>query len=69
MEKKYADLTVQDATMKREMKLWDVTEDNPLMNVEDEPPIVEITALVGEYQGRLQLTVRKSLKWIRVLWI
>ncbi|RQD69385.1 MAG: HD domain-containing protein [Tindallia sp. MSAO_Bac2] len=58
-DKKYADLTVQDATMKREIKLWDINQDDPLLDLCEEPAVVEICALVGEYQGRLQLTVKK----------
>ncbi len=57
--KKYADLVVQDASMKREVKLWDADEEDPLMKKRDEPPVVELVALVGEYQGRLQLTIKK----------
>ncbi len=57
--KKYADLVVQDASMKREVKLWDADEEDPLMKKRDEPPVVELVALVGEYQGKLQLTAQK----------
>ncbi|SDY47835.1 3'-5' exoribonuclease YhaM family protein [Tindallia californiensis] len=59
---KYADLTVQDASSKQLVKLWDVAEEDWLQRAKDEIPVIEVKALVGEYQGKLQLTSRSIRK-------
>lgn len=60
--KAYADLVIQDASMKQAVKLWDADEEDPLMKRRDELPVVQLTAMVGEYQGRLQLTAQKIME-------
>ncbi|WP_026476626.1 3'-5' exoribonuclease YhaM family protein [Alkaliphilus transvaalensis] len=57
-EKQYADLILQDASKKVEAKCWEYQENKNLFDSLLDTPVVKIKALVGEYQGQIQLTVK-----------
>ncbi len=58
-EKKYADLILQDASRRMEAKCWDYEENQQFFQDLSENEILQLTVLVGEYQGQLQLTVKR----------
>ncbi|SET07468.1 3'-5' exoribonuclease [Natronincola peptidivorans] len=57
-DKKYGDLVIQDASKVLEAKLWDYDENEKKMQNFKDNEIVKIQALVGEYSGQLQLTIK-----------
>lgn len=61
-EKKYADLVIQDASKKMEVKYWDYEENIDFFEQLQENEILQLTALVGEYQGQIQLTIKQLEK-------
>lgn len=61
-DKKYADITIQDASKVMEAKYWDYEENQEKIKSFGDYEIVEIQALVGEYAGQLQLTIRSLEK-------
>lgn len=61
-EKKYADITIQDASRKMEVKCWDYDEHVELLNNLGTNGIVILRGIVGEYQGQLQLTIKQLQK-------
>ena len=63
--KKYADITIQDNSKMMEAKYWDYEENEEKIQAFDENEIVEIEAIVGEYNGQLQITIRKIEKATR----
>lgn len=58
-EKRYADLILQDASRRMEAKCWDYEENQQFFQDLSENEILQLTVLVGEYQGQLQLTVKR----------
>ena len=60
--KKYADIIIQDNTKMMEAKYWDYEENQDIFQDLNENKIVEIEAIVGEYNGQLQITIRKIEK-------
>lgn len=56
--KRYADIIIQDATKMLEAKYWDYEDNEEFINsITAEDPI-NIKAVVGEYQGQIQVTVK-----------
>ncbi|SNS10163.1 3'-5' exoribonuclease [Anaerovirgula multivorans] len=62
-DKKYADLVIQDASKVMEVKYWDYEENQYKFQDFNNYQIMQIQAIVGEYSGQLQLTI-KSLEKI-----
>ncbi len=58
-DKQYADLILQDTSKKIEAKCWDYEENKQFLNNIGEAEIVKVKAIVGEYQGQIQLTVKQ----------
>lgn len=58
-EKRYADITIQDASRKMEVKCWDYDEHVELLNSLGANGVVILRGVVGEYQGQLQLTIKQ----------
>ncbi|KAB3533442.1 3'-5' exoribonuclease YhaM family protein [Alkaliphilus serpentinus] len=58
-EKKYADLSLQDASKKIEAKCWEVDENENFLLSLKANEAVKIKAVVGEYQGSIQLTIKE----------
>ena len=58
-EKKYADLIIQDRTKVMEAKLWDYEEYESLLTSNGVNNIFKVKALVGEYQGQVQLNIKE----------
>lgn len=61
-DKRYADLIIQDKTRVMEVKLWDYDEYETILTKVSINNIYNFKALVGEYQGQVQLTI-KNLKF------
>lgn len=61
-EKKYADLIIQDASKMMEAKYWDYEENQELFKGFGDYEIITIEAIVGEYLGQLQLTIKNIEK-------
>jgi len=53
-ESKYLDLRLSDGKQELLAKQWDYAEDMPLENT-----VIKAQAIVGNYQGKIQLTIRK----------
>lgn len=56
--KRYADLIIQDATKMIEAKYWDYEDNQELMDSLSAEDPIHIKAVVGEYQGQLQITIK-----------
>lgn len=56
--KKFADLIIQDASKMLEAKYWDYEENEDFINSIKPDEAVNIKAVVGEYQGQIQVTVK-----------
>jgi 3'-5' exoribonuclease len=61
-DKVYADMIIQDASKQVEAKYWDYAKKEKFTSSikEDEP--VKIKCVVGEYQGRIQVTIKSIEK-------
>lgn len=57
-DKRYADLIIQDATKMLEVKYWDYEDNRDFIDSLLPNEIIQIEAIVGEYQGQLQLTIK-----------
>lgn len=57
-EKRYADLILQDNTKRVEVRYWDYEENLKFFEEMQDNALVAMTAVVGEYQGQLQLTAK-----------
>ena len=55
----YADLMVQDRTMRTELKMWNYSEHQSFLNSLQLPAVVHCLISVGEYRNQIQLTVIK----------
>jgi len=60
--KRYADVIIQDATKMIEAKYWDYEDNVDLINSLSSEDPINIKAVVGEYQGQLQITIKKIEK-------
>lgn len=60
--KRYADVIVQDASKMMEAKYWDYEDNQELINSLTAEYPVNIKAVVGEYQGQLQVTIKQIEK-------
>lgn len=60
--KKYADVIIQDATKMMEAKYWDYEENQELIHSLTSEDPIHIKAVVGEYQGQLQITIKNIEK-------
>ncbi|ABR50260.1 metal dependent phosphohydrolase [Alkaliphilus metalliredigens QYMF] len=58
-DKRYADVIIQDGSKSMEAKFWDYDEKEDFFSQLSTSEIVVIQALVGEYQGQLQLTIKE----------
>lgn len=58
-EKKYADLTLQDASRKVEAKFWDIEENESFLLSLKANEAIRVKAVVGEYQGNIQLAIKE----------
>ncbi|KAB3534143.1 HD domain-containing protein [Alkaliphilus pronyensis] len=58
-EKKYVDLVLQDASKQIDAKFWDYDEKQEFFKGLKSNQPVSIKAVVGEYQGALQLTIKE----------
>lgn len=60
--KRYADVMVQDASKMMEAKYWDYEDNQELINSLTAEDPINIKAVVGEYQGQLQVTIKQIEK-------
>ncbi len=58
-EKRYADMVIQDASKRLEVKFWDYDDHAELLSNLDANAVVLVRGIVGEYQGQLQLTIKQ----------
>jgi len=57
-DKVYADMIIQDATKRLEAKYWDYEKkEKDIASIKEDEP-VKVKCVVGEYQGRIQLTIK-----------
>ena len=61
-EKRYADIVIQDASKKMEVKCWDYDDYVDLLSSLAANEVVLVRGVVGEYQGQLQLTIKHLQK-------
>ena len=60
-QKLFADLLLQDETMKTDIRMWDYAAQEAVMQGLQLPAIVDCVILVGEYRDQLQLTAKKCI--------
>lgn len=60
--KRFADIIIQDASKMMEAKYWDYEENEEFINSISAEDAVNIKAVVGEYQGQIQITVKQIEK-------
>ncbi len=60
--KRYADLIIQDASKMIEAKYWDYEENQDFISALSSEDPINIKAVVGEYQGQLQITIKHIAK-------
>lgn len=60
--KKFADLVIQDASTMLEAKYWDYGDNEEFINSIQPEEAVNIQAVVGEYQGQIQVTIKNIEK-------
>ena len=56
--KRFADVIIQDASRMMEAKYWDYDDNEELINSISAEEAVNIKAVVGEYQGQIQVTIK-----------
>lgn len=56
--KRFADITIQDASKMVEAKYWDYENNEEFINSIGAEDAVNIKAVVGEYQGQIQVTIK-----------
>ncbi|QUH18821.1 3'-5' exoribonuclease YhaM family protein [Alkaliphilus sp. B6464] len=60
--KRYADLIIQDSSKAMEAKYWDYEENEEFINSLSPEDAINIKAVVGEYQGQIQITIKQIEK-------
>ncbi|MGV8147147.1 MAG: 3'-5' exoribonuclease YhaM family protein [Alkaliphilus sp.] len=61
-DKVYADMIIQDASKQVEAKYWDYAKKEKEISSINENDPVKVKCVVGEYQGRIQLTIKNIEK-------
>lgn len=56
--KRFADIVIQDASKMMEAKYWDYDDNEEFINSIGAEEAVNIKAVVGEYQGQVQVTIK-----------
>lgn len=56
--KRFADIIIQDASRMMEAKYWDYEDNEEFINSISAEEAVNIKAVVGEYQGQIQVTIK-----------
>lgn len=56
--KRFADIVIQDASKMMEAKYWDYEDNEEFINSIGAEEAVNIKAVVGEYQGQIQVTIK-----------
>ena len=62
-EKRYADMVIQDRTKAMEVKLWDYDQYERVLESVGPNSVFNIRAMVGEYQGQVQLTIKELVPY------
>ena len=60
--KRYADVIIQDSSKAIEAKYWDYEENEEFINSLSPEDAINIKAVVGEYQGQIQITIKQIEK-------
>ncbi len=60
--KRFADIMIQDASKMMEAKYWDYEDNEEFINSISAEEAVNIKAVVGEYQGQIQVTIKNIEK-------
>ncbi len=60
--KRYADVIIQDSSKAMEAKYWDYEENEGFINSLSPEDAINIKAVVGEYQGQIQITIKQIEK-------
>ncbi|MBU5674892.1 HD domain-containing protein [Alkaliphilus sp. MSJ-5] len=60
--KRYADVIIQDSSKAMEVKYWDYEENEEFINSLSPENAINIKAVVGEYQGQIQITIKQIEK-------
>ncbi|MCC5912176.1 MAG: HD domain-containing protein [Clostridiaceae bacterium] len=61
-DKRYAEITIQDASKMTEAKYWDYEENEAMIKNFKSHEIIRVKLQIGEYQGQLQLTIKEIKK-------